>query len=31
MKTRSPPVGDNSDVCRLVVNKGVVNEGPDVV
>jgi len=26
MKTRSPPVGDNLDVCRLVVNKRVMNE-----
>jgi hypothetical protein len=26
MKTRSPTIGDNLDVCRLVVNKRVMNE-----
>jgi hypothetical protein len=26
MKTRSPPIGDNLDVCRLVVNNRVMNE-----
>jgi hypothetical protein len=26
IKTRSPPIGDNLDVCCLVVNKRVMNE-----